>query len=154
MFLYLSHLSLRRVRDYLRRSIKDEDLTPVHYTFSILVLLFCIYHCPCCSFETDSDFGACSAIRDDKFGMTRTGSPNLMHFERITVACLTTILLNFSCRDSSVGIATRYGMDGPGIESRWGRDFPHPSRPALGPTQPPVQWVPVFLGGKAAGAWC
>ena len=35
-------------------------------------------------------------------------------------------------RDSSVGIATRYGLDGPGIESRWRRDFPHPSRPALG----------------------
>jgi hypothetical protein len=31
-------------------------------------------------------------------------------------------------RDSSVGIATRYGLDGPGIESRWGRDFQHPSR--------------------------
>jgi hypothetical protein len=44
-------------------------------------------------------------------------------------------------RDSSVGIATRYGLDGKGIESRWGRDFPHPSRPALGPTQPHVQWV-------------
>ena len=28
-------------------------------------------------------------------------------------------------RDSSVGIAIRYGLDGPGIESRWGRDFPH-----------------------------
>ena len=41
--------------------------------------------------------------------------------------------------DSSVGIATRYGLDGPGIESRWGRDFLHPSRPALGPTQPPIQ---------------
>ena len=26
-------------------------------------------------------------------------------------------------RDSAVGIATRYGLDGPGIESRWGRDF-------------------------------
>jgi hypothetical protein len=25
---------------------------------------------------------------------------------------------------SSVGIATGYGLDGLGIESRWGRDFP------------------------------
>jgi hypothetical protein len=57
-------------------------------------------------------------------------------------------------RDSVVSIATRYGLDGPGIESRWGRDFPHPSRPALGPTQSPVQWVPdLFPGGKAAEAW-
>jgi hypothetical protein len=31
---------------------------------------------------------------------------------------------------SSVGIATGYGLDGPGIESGWGRDFPHLSRPA------------------------
>ena len=44
-------------------------------------------------------------------------------------------------QDSSVGIATRYGLDGPGIESRWGWDFPHQFRPALGPTQPPIQWV-------------
>ena len=45
-------------------------------------------------------------------------------------------------RYSSVGITTRYGLDGSGIESRWGQDFPHPSRPDLGPTQPPIQWVP------------
>ena len=57
-------------------------------------------------------------------------------------------------RDSVVGIATRNGLDGLGIESRWGRDFPHPPRPALGPTQPHIQWVPGLLpGGKAAGKW-
>jgi hypothetical protein len=32
------------------------------------------------------------------------------------------------------GLATGYGLDGQGIESRWGRDFPHLSRPALEPT--------------------
>ena len=43
--------------------------------------------------------------------------------------------------DSSVSIATCYGLDGSGIESRWRRDFPHSPTPAPGPTQPPVQWV-------------
>ena len=41
-------------------------------------------------------------------------------------------------RDSSDGIAPRYGLDGQGIESRWERDFQHPSRLLLGPTQPPI----------------
>jgi hypothetical protein len=57
-------------------------------------------------------------------------------------------------RESVVCIATRYGLDGPGIEYRWGKDFLHPSRPALGSTQPPVKWIPgLFPGVKAARAW-
>ena len=41
---------------------------------------------------------------------------------------------------SSVGIATDYGLDGPGSNSG-GDEIFRPSRPALGSTQPPVKWV-------------
>ena len=54
------------------------------------------------------------------------------------------------CTEIGLGvvcIATRYGLDGPRMESRCMRDFPHPSRPALGPTQPPVQWGPCHSRG-------
>jgi len=36
----------------------------------------------------------------------------------------------------SLDTKTRYGLEGPGIESWWGRVFPHPSITSLGPTQP------------------
>jgi len=55
---------------------------------------------------------------------------------------------------SVVSKATHYRLDGPGIESRWVQDFPHLSRPALRPTQPPWQWVPgLFPRATVAGAW-
>jgi hypothetical protein len=57
-------------------------------------------------------------------------------------------------RDNLVGTAIRYGLYVPGIQTQWGRVFPHPSRLALGSTQLPVQRVPDFFPvGKAAGAW-
>jgi hypothetical protein len=53
---------------------------------------------------------------------------------------------------NTVGVATRYGLDGPGIEFWWGARFVYLSRPAIGPTQLPVQWVSgLFSGGQVAG---
>jgi len=41
---------------------------------------------------------------------------------------------------NSVGIATDYGLDGPGSNPS-GDEIFCLSRPGLGPTQPPVKWV-------------
>ena len=58
----------------------------------------------------------------------------------------------WSCRDSVVGIATRYGLDCPGIESRWGRDFPHrPDRPWVPPSIPYNGYRVSFPGLKLPG---
>jgi len=47
---------------------------------------------------------------------------------------------------SSVGIATDYGLDSTG-SNLGGDEIFRPSRPALGPTQPPVKWVPGLSRG-------
>ena len=55
-------------------------------------------------------------------------------------------------RDSSVGTATHYGLDGPGMKSWWGRDFrTRPDRP-WGPPSLLYNRYWVFQGVKAAGS--
>ena len=52
-----------------------------------------------------------------------------------------------------MSVVTCCGLDGPGVKFREGQDFLHLFRLALGPTQPPVQYVTVlFPRGKAARA--
>jgi hypothetical protein len=67
---------------------------------------------------------------------------------RILLACRPSGICPICGPGSSVSIATVYGLDVPGIQSRYGRDFPQLSRPALGPTQSPVQWVLCLSRGK------
>jgi len=52
-----------------------------------------------------------------------------------------------------VGIATRYGLGVPGIESRWGRDFRTRPDRLWGPPSLLHNGCRVFPGGKTAGVW-
>ena len=59
-------------------------------------------------------------------------------------------------RDSSVGTATRYGLDGPGIEPRWGRGGEILRIRTDRPWSPPsslYNGYRVFPWSKAARAW-
>ena len=64
------------------------------------------------------------------------------------------LILYLKGRYSSVGIATRYGLDGPG-SNPGGDEIFRPSRPAPGPTQPPAKWAPGLSSGcNTVGTWC
>ena len=68
--------------------------------------------------------------------------------------CIIIVLVEDVGRDSSVGMATRYGLEGPGIESQWGGKIfrTRPDRP-WGPPSLLYNGYRVFPEGKAVGAW-
>jgi hypothetical protein len=69
---------------------------------------------------------------------------------------LYSVLRNGRTRHSVVGVATGYGLDDRGVGVRvpvGSRIFSTSSRPTLGSTQPPIQWVPgLFLRGESGRA--
>jgi len=57
------------------------------------------------------------------------------------------LLINSVCGPgSSVGIATDYGLDGPG-SNPGGDEIFCQYRPAMGHTEPPVKWIPGLSRG-------
>jgi len=72
-----------------------------------------------------------------------SGFPVYLFVYVINVLLRNNVLIYRGWRDSSFGIATLNRLERPGIESRWRRDFPHPSSPVLRPIQPPIQSEPV-----------
>jgi len=63
------------------------------------------------------------------------------------------LIVNLGSRDSSVGIATRYGLDGPAIKFRWGEIFRTRPDRLWGRPNLLYNGYRVFPGSKAAGAW-
>ena len=77
--------------------------------------------------------GACASKAQSSLahGKSPPECKDMQHEWQIFILCVG--------RDSSAGTATRYGLDGPGIEFRRRRDFLHAFKRALGPNQTPVQ---------------
>jgi hypothetical protein len=89
---------------------------------------------------------------------------NMVHYSSRNILLLTLIpyyihsVYDVVSRGSSVSIVSGYGLDDWAIEVRFPtgeRIFPLPSvsRPALRPTQPPLQWVSGVLSPGQSAAW-
>ena len=93
----------------------------MHLSYSNILIYYFFISSPC--FEPESSFSGrrlCIQLRYGTFYMRGTGS--------------------------SVGIVTDYGLDGPG-SNPGGDEIFRPSRPAVRPTQHPVQWEPGLSRG-------
>jgi hypothetical protein len=90
-----------------------------------------------------------NCIMHCRYGTDQSGQlsrcPASPCYARVTTELNLQISVVTTCRGSSVGIATGYGLDDCGVGVRvpvGSRIFSMSSRPALGFTQPPIQLVP------------
>ena len=106
--------------------------------------LWCVIECDnLVNKETLAHWGLLREKKNANIDLFRTAKfASREHFSDkfISSTILNTFILYLQCAGSSVGIATDYGLDGSGSKPG-GDEIFRPSRPALGPTQPPVQWV-------------
>ena len=86
--------------------------------------------------------------------MRSSASQNRVHIWSTMYVSMCVCTIESGSRDSVVGIAACYGLDGPGIESRWGGEIflTYPDR-LWGPPSLLYSWYRVFPGDKAAGEW-
>jgi hypothetical protein len=69
--------------------------------------------------------------------------PNLaMQYFFLSLSCSFCTHFVFCEPGGIVDMTTGYKLEGLGIESEWRRDFPDLSRPVLGSTRRPIEWVP------------
>ena len=113
------------------------------------VLLCCSMYCLCVTVYCTSATGF-NTIAVNKYSV-----PSKFHLtpNDALVSCLKNNIktyIKFLGPGSSVSIMTEYDLDGRGSNSGEDEIF-HPSRPALGPTQPPVLRVPGLSLGCVEG---
>jgi hypothetical protein len=75
-----------------------------------------------------------------------------MNLGRFLVTFIVVVPLKGGGRDISVGTATGYGLDGPGLDSRVGREFSNTSGRPWGPPNILYSGYRLFPGSNAAGA--
>jgi hypothetical protein len=106
------------------------------------------------SFTNSSESDQCLSFSFTCVGTEKLYSRELLEKLAVVhfVSCIIIIIIIMG-RDSSAGIATRYGLDGPGIESRWGEIFRTLQYRPWGPPSLLYNEYRVFARGKSAGAW-